>query len=201
MPAPTPGLQSISDLTTTSRITTGDIPPPLVGATMTIVEDKLFLFGGRLISNRLMTNALFVLNLNDFHWQNLSEIVNVAPKRAIGDPGAEDENEMGAPPTERYFHSANAYKNTIVIFGGMGPSSSGTAEGQPQDLVVFDDIKVLDLELLQWRQVRIPSSPHAPKPRYAHLSSVSGNKLVIIGGQDINNQYIEEVSVLDLDSL
>ncbi|KAF9090211.1 hypothetical protein BGX23_006162 [Mortierella sp. AD031] len=201
MPAPTPGLQSISDLTTTSRITTGDIPPPLVGATMTIVEDKLFLFGGRLISNRLMTNALFVLNLNDFHWQNLSEIVNVAPKRAIGDPGAEDENEMGAPPTERYFHSANAYKNTIVIFGGMGPSSSGTAEGQSQDLVVFDDIKVLDLELLQWRQVRIPSSPHAPKPRYAHLSSVSGNKLVIIGGQDINNQYIEEVSVLDLDSL
>ncbi|KAF9341034.1 hypothetical protein BGZ91_011253 [Linnemannia elongata] len=201
MPAPTPGLQSISDLTTTSRITTGDIPPPLVGATMTIVDDKLFLFGGRLIQNRQMTNSLFVLNLNDFHWQNVSEIVNVTPKRAIGDPGAEDENEMGAPPTERYFHSANAYKNTIVIFGGMGPSSSGSAEGQPQDLVVFDDIKVLDLELLQWRQVRIPSSPHAPKPRYAHLSSVSGNKLVIIGGQDISNQYIEEVSVLDLDSL
>ncbi|KAG0276208.1 hypothetical protein BGZ95_007843 [Linnemannia exigua] len=201
MPAPTPGLQSISDLTTTSRITTGDIPPPLVGATMTIVDDKLFLFGGRLIQNRQMTNSLFVLNLNDFHWQNVSEIVNVAPKRAIGDPGAEDENEMGAPPTERYFHSANAYKSTIVIFGGMGPSSSGTTEGQPQDLVVFDDIKILDLELLQWRQVRIPSSPHAPKPRYAHLSSVSGNKLVIIGGQDINNQYIEEVSVLDLDSL
>ncbi|KAK3842943.1 MAG: hypothetical protein J3R72DRAFT_123465 [Linnemannia gamsii] len=201
MPAPTPGLQSISDLTTTSRITTGDIPPPLVGATMTIVDDKLFLFGGRLIQNRQMTNSLFVLNLNDFHWQNVSEIVNVTPKRAIGDPGAEDENEMGAPPTERYFHSANAYKSTIIIFGGMGPSSSGTAEGQPQDLVVFDDIKILDLELLQWRQVRIPSSPHAPKPRYAHLSSVSGNKLVIIGGQDINNQYIEEVSVLDLDSL
>ncbi|KAF9139309.1 hypothetical protein BGX30_008108 [Mortierella sp. GBA39] len=201
MPAPTPGLQSISDLTTTSRITTGDIPPPLVGATMTIVDDKLFLFGGRLIQNRQMTNSLFVLNLSDFHWQNASEIVNVTPKRAIGDPGAEDENEMGAPPTERYFHSANAYKNTIVIFGGMGPSSSGSAEGQPQDLVVFDDINVLDLELLQWRQVRIPSSPHAPKPRYAHLSSVSGNKLVIIGGQDINNQYIEEVSVLDLDCL
>ncbi|KAK3838342.1 MAG: hypothetical protein JOS17DRAFT_679245, partial [Linnemannia elongata] len=186
MPAPTPGLQSISDLTTTSRITTGDIPPPLVGATMTIVDDKLFLFGGRLIQNRQMTNSLFVLNLNDFHWQNVSEI---------------DENEMGAPPTERYFHSANAYKNSIVIFGGMGPSSSGSAEGQPQDLVVFDDIKILDLDLLQWRQVRIPSSPHAPKPRYAHLSSVSGNKLVIIGGQDISNQYIEEVSVLDLDSL
>ncbi|KAF9126612.1 hypothetical protein BGW39_006482 [Mortierella sp. 14UC] len=196
MPAPTPGLQSISDLTTTSRITTGDIPPPLVGATMTIVDDKLFLFGGRLIQNRQMTNSLYVLNLNDFHWQNVSEIVNVAPKRAIGDPGAEDENEMGTPPTERYFHSANAYKSTIIIFGGMGPSSSGSAEGQPQDLVVFDDIKILDLELLQWRQVRIPSSPHAPKPRYAHLSSVSGNKLVIIGGQDI-----EEVSVLDLDSL
>ncbi|KAI8360063.1 hypothetical protein B0O80DRAFT_193759 [Mortierella sp. GBAus27b] len=201
MPAPqAPGLQSISDLTTTSRITTGDIPPPLVGATMTVVDDKLYLFGGRLIQTRMMTNSLYILDLIDFHWQNVSDIVNVAPTRAIGDPGAEDENERGPPPTERYFHSANAYKNTIVFFGGMGPSGS-TASGQPQDLVVYDDIKILDLELLQWRQVRIPSSSHAPKPRYAHLSSLSGNKLVIIGGQDIHNQYIEEVSVLDLDSM
>ncbi|KAK3831300.1 MAG: hypothetical protein JOS17DRAFT_783213 [Linnemannia elongata] len=199
MPAPAPGLQSISDLTTTSRITTGDIPPPLVGATMTIVDDKLYLFGGRLIQSRLMTNALYILHLEEFRWENVSEIVNVLPPQAaVGDPGAEDENEKSAPPAERYFHSANAYKNMIVFFGGMGPAP-GSAEGQQQDLVVFDDIKVLDLELLQWRQVRIPSSPHAPKPRYAHLSSISGNKLVVIGGQDIGNQYIEEINVLDLD--
>ncbi|KAF9968595.1 hypothetical protein BGZ70_001725 [Mortierella alpina] len=200
MPSLAPGLQSISDLTATSRITTGDIPPPLVGATLTIVNDKLYLFGGRLIQNRLMTNSLYILNLIDFHWENVSEIVNIPPTRAIGDPGAEEEHEMGSPPTVRYFHSANAYKNSIVIFGGMGPSAA-PVEGQPQDLVVFDDVKILDLELLQWRQVQIPSSPHAPKPRYAHLSSISGSKLVIIGGQDINNQYIEGVCVLDLDSL
>ncbi|KAF9290591.1 hypothetical protein BKA57DRAFT_296222 [Linnemannia elongata] len=199
MPAPAPGLQSISDLTTTSRITTGDIPPPLVGATMTIVDDKLYLFGGRLIQSRMMTNALYILHLEEFRWENVSEIVNVLPPQAaVGDPGAEDENEKSAPPAERYFHSANAYKNMIVFFGGMGPAP-GSAEGQQQDLVVFDDVKVLDLELLQWRQVRIPSSPHAPKPRYAHLSSISGNKLVVIGGQDIGNQYIEEINVLDLD--
>ncbi|KAG0343217.1 hypothetical protein BG004_005430, partial [Podila humilis] len=201
MPAPAPGLQSISDLTTTSRITTGDIPPPLVGATMTIVDDKMYLFGGRLIHNRLMTNSLYILNLNDFHWRNVSDIVNVAPsKPVVGDPGAEDEHEMAAPPTERYFHSANAYKNCIVFFGGMGPAPSAPSAAEAQDLIVFDDIKVLDLELMQWRQVRIPSSPHAPKPRYAHLSSISGSKLVIMGGQDIANQYIEEVCVLDLDS-
>ncbi|KAF9927836.1 hypothetical protein FBU30_002839 [Linnemannia zychae] len=199
MPAPAPGLQSISDLTTTSRITTGDIPPPLVGATMTIVDDKLYLFGGRLIQSRMMTNSLYILHLEEFRWENVSEIVNVLPpKAAVGDPGAEDENEKSAPPAERYFHSANAYKNMIVFFGGMGPAPA-TVEGQQQELVVFDDIKVLDLELLQWKQVRIPSSPHAPKPRYAHLSSISGNKLVVIGGQDIGNQYIEEINVLDLD--
>ncbi|KAI8595002.1 hypothetical protein EDD21DRAFT_397049 [Dissophora ornata] len=200
MPAPTPGLQSISDLTTTSRITSGDVPPPLVGATMTVVDDKLYLFGGRLIQTRQMINSLYILHLTDFQWENVSEIVNITPTRAVGDPGAEDEHEMGSPPSERYFHTANAYKNTIVFFGGMGPSGNA-AEGQPQDLIVYDDIKILDLELLQWRHVRIPSSQHAPKPRYAHLSSVSGNKLVIIGGQDVSNQYVEEVSVLDLDSL
>ncbi|KAF9974657.1 hypothetical protein BGZ73_001880 [Actinomortierella ambigua] len=198
MPAPAaPGLQSIADLTTTSRVTTGAIPPPLVGATMTIVDDKLYLFGGRLISTRQMTNSVYVLNLVDFEWQNITDIVNVAATQSIGDPGAEDENERAKPPQERYFHSANAYKNMIVFFGGMGPTS-GASTGQ--DLVVFDDINVLDLELLQWRQIRIPSSNHAPKPRYAHLSSISGNKLVVIGGQDIANQYIEEINVLDLDS-
>ncbi|KAF9097287.1 hypothetical protein BGX27_000984 [Mortierella sp. AM989] len=200
MPAPAPGLQSISDLTTTSRITTGDIPPPLVGSTMTIVDDKLYLFGGRLIQTRQMTNSLYILNLIDFNWENVTESVNVAPTQAVGDPGAEDENEVGAPPIERYFHSANPYKNTIVFFGGMGPSTNAV-DSQPQDLIVFDDIKILDIEQLQWRQVRIPSSQHAPKPRYAHLSSISGNKLIIIGGQDINNQYIEEISVLDLDCM
>ncbi|KAF9898576.1 hypothetical protein BX616_003855 [Lobosporangium transversale] len=200
MPAPAPGLQSISDLTTTSHITTGDIPPPMVGATMTIVDNRLFLFGGRLIQTRQMTNSLYILNLEDFHWQNVSETVNVAPTRAIGDPGAEDENEQGHPPTERYFHTANPYKNTIVFFGGMGPSGK-ILEGQQQEQIVFDDIHILDLELLQWRHVRIPSSQHAPKPRYAHLSSITGNKLIIIGGQDIQNQYIEELNVLDLDSL
>ncbi|KAG0091957.1 hypothetical protein BGZ93_004876 [Podila epicladia] len=200
MPAPAPGLQSISDLTTTSRITTGDIPPPLVGATMTIVDDKLYLFGGRLIQTRQMTNSLYILHLSEFRWENVTEVVNVVPtKPAIGDPGAEDEMEVSAPPAERYFHSANAYKNSIVYFGGMGPSSTNSsADGQ--DLIVFDDIKVLDLELLQWRQVRIPTSAHSPKPRYAHLSSISGSKLVVVGGQDIANQYIEEINVLDLDS-
>jgi len=201
MPAPAPGLQSISDLTTTSRITTGDIPPPLVGATMTIVDDKMYLFGGRLVQNRQMTNSLYILHLEEFRWENVSHIVNVMPTNttAIGDPGAEDEVEISAPPSERYFHSANAYKNSIVFFGGMGPGPA-TENGQAQDLIVFDDIKVLDLELLQWRKVRIPSSEHSPKPRYAHLSSISGNKLVTIGGQDIGNHYIEFINVLDLDS-
>ncbi|KAF9413083.1 hypothetical protein BGZ94_000838 [Podila epigama] len=202
MPAPTPGLQSISDLTTTSRITTGDIPPPLVGATMTIVDDKLYLFGGRLIQTRQMTNSLYILHLNEFRWENVTDVVNVTPtKPSIGDPGAEDEIEISAPPTERYFHSANAYKNSIVYFGGMGPATnSNNANTETQDLVVFEDTNVLDLELLKWRQVRIPSSAHSPKPRYAHLSSISGSKLVIVGGQDIANQYIEEINVLDLDS-
>ncbi|KAF9360115.1 hypothetical protein BGX26_010457 [Mortierella sp. AD094] len=199
MPAPAPGLQSISDLTTTSRITTGDIPPPLVGATMTIVDDKLYLFGGRLIQTRQMTNSLYILHLEEFRWENVSEVVNVTPtKLPVGDPGAE-ENELSPPPAERYFHSANAYKNMIVFFGGMGPSPN-LNDGQQQELVVYDDIKVLDLEILKWRQVRIPTSPHAPKPRYAHLSSISGSKLIVIGGQDIGNQYIEEINVLDLDS-
>lgn len=40
-----------------------------------------------------------------------------------------------------------------------------------------------------------------PSARYAHLSVTTNNCLVIIGGQDMSNRYLEEVSVLDLERM
>ena len=41
------------------------------------------------------------------------------------------------------------------------------------------------------------SSP-LPKARYAHLSSVTGNCLFIIGGQDLQNVWLDDIYVYDL---
>lgn len=43
-----------------------------------------------------------------------------------------------------------------------------------------------------------PAEPLVPKPRYAHLSSVTADRLFIIGGQDLSNVWLDDVYVYDL---
>lgn len=180
MPASTAlqSIQSISDITTQVRHTSGDIPPPLVGASVTVLNNHAYVFAGRLVSSRKMTNSLYILNLDTFEWT-----------RHIPPPDSE------RPANPRYFHSAEVYRNQIVIFGGMGYSRE-SADG----LCVLDDISVLDVETLQWKHQQIEPTLYSPRPRYAHLSSIVQNKLVVAGGQDMANSYIEEINVLDLET-
>ncbi|CAG8446377.1 5865_t:CDS:1 [Diversispora eburnea] len=172
-----PGLQSISDLTASTRLTTGDTPPPLVGSSTTVIGTHLYLFAGRLVSSRRMTNELYVLDLNTFVWTKIQD------------------NDQRTPKA-RYFHSANQYKNSILVFGGMGYSRTSN-----DGLCVLDDVSIFDLETYTWKHPEIISSNFSPRPRYAHLASVTANKLVVVGGQDMSNFYIEEINVLDLEEM
>ena len=49
-----------------------------------------------------------------------------------------------------------------------------------------------------WSTNQLGEQPVAPKPRYAHLSSISGSRLFVIGGQDLNNVWLDDVYVYDL---
>lgn len=169
-------IQSISGIITQVRTTTGEIPPPLVGASVTVVGDQVFVFAGRLSSTRKMTNHMYVLDLHSMAWT-----------RHIPPPDSDK------PPKPRYFHSASVYGNSIVVFGGMGYSRH-SADG----LCVLDDVSLFDIDTMCWRRPEIKPSLFAPKPRYAHLSSIAEDKLIIIGGQDMDNSYLEEINILDL---
>ncbi|KAI9289567.1 hypothetical protein BC943DRAFT_314653 [Umbelopsis sp. AD052] len=169
-------IQSISDITTQVRHTSGDIPPPLVGASVTVLDGHAYVFAGRLVSSRKMTNSLYILDLKTLEWT-----------RHIPTP----DNEKAASP--RYFHSAEAYQNQIVFFGGMGYSRESV-----DGLCVLDDVSVLDVNTLEWSHHTIEKTLYSPRPRYAHLSSIVQNTLVVVGGQDMTNNYIEEINVLDL---
>ncbi|KAI8578514.1 hypothetical protein K450DRAFT_246138 [Umbelopsis ramanniana AG] len=169
-------IQSISDITTQVRHTSGDIPPPLVGASVTVLNGHAYVFAGRLVSSRKMTNSLYILDLKTLEWT-----------RHIPTP----DSEQAANP--RYFHSAEAYQNQIIFFGGMGYSRE-SADG----LCVLDDVSVLDVNTLEWNHHTIEKTLYSPRPRYAHLSSIVQNTLVVVGGQDMTNNYIEEINVLDL---
>ncbi|TIB19622.1 hypothetical protein E3P89_03802 [Wallemia ichthyophaga] len=160
--------------------TTGSIPPPLVGPSMTIVNDQLYLIGGRKVTERVMTNNVYKLDLHTLRW-NLIQF--------------DDSSQI---PSERYFHSVDLWNDNLVLFGGMAYKDN-------DELAVLDDVFFLNLKSLSWIKIDTSLSPsytksNGPMPRYAHLSSISGDCLIIAGGQGKDNQYIQEIAILDLRS-
>ncbi|KAI9026603.1 hypothetical protein CLU79DRAFT_56199 [Phycomyces nitens] len=169
-------MQSISGIITQVQSTSGESPPPLVGASISVVGDNVYVFAGRLVTSRKMTNYMHILNLSTLSWSQHT-------------PPPDSEQ----PPHPRYFHSASIYGNKIIVFGGMGHSPISD-----DGLCVLDDISVFDIETMSWTRPDIIHSPCTPRPRYAHLSTVTENQMVIVGGQDMSNNYLGEMNVLDL---
>jgi leucine-zipper-like transcriptional regulator 1 len=79
----------------------------------------------------------------------------------------------------------------------MGNKPDGA---NPEDLIVLNDVRIFDIYTGRWLSHHGPELPSViqPKARYAHLSSVSGDRLFIIGGQDINNVWLDDVYIFDL---
>lgn len=68
----------------------------------------------------------------------------------------------------------------------------------PDNLCVLNDICIFDTVSRRWCTPSQPATQAtAPRPRYAHLSSVSGDKLFIIGGLDLHNAGLTDVCVYD----
>lgn len=223
-PAPnTPGTNpsNLSGLVCNVHRTTGKEPHPLVGATTTILGDKLYVFGGRRLSRSKpqLTSNLYELDLIRRHWTKL--------------------DVKGDVPAPRYFHSVCALGDTkLVCYGGMSPSPvtvEMSADAQPE-VTVMSDVHIYDVLTRSWMKVH---TPDAPQGRYAHCAAIlpssavfvsanapmsavhhnpassnpnqgslgvaldgtGGAEMVVVGGQDSANHYIEQVSVFNLRSL
>lgn len=217
---PAQGSSPASGLLCNVHRTTGREPHPLVGATTTIVGDKLYVFGGRILSRSRptpLTSHLYELDLIRRHWTKLET--------------------SGDVPPPRYFHSMCALGDTkMVCYGGMSPAqnSSGAVDGQG-DVTVMSDIYIYDVPTKKW--TFIPTQ-EAPQGRYAHCACIlpssasfsshkaplsalqhnpatgtnegrlginidgsGGAEMVVVGGQDGANHYIEQISVFNLRSL
>lgn len=113
--------------------------------------------------------------------------------------------------------------NYLIIFGGMGHKPEGSTN---DDLVVLNDVRFFDIQTFHWLppdpslsrdgssaspSTADPIDPVAsgssslraggeftPRARYAHLSSVSGARLYVVGGQDLQNAWLDDVCVYDL---
>ncbi|KAI9762797.1 MAG: hypothetical protein M4579_000149 [Chaenotheca gracillima] len=226
---------SLSGLVCNVHRTTGKEPHALVGATTTILGDKLYVFGGRILSRTKpqLTADMYELDLIRRHWSKVET--------------------KGDIPPPRYFHSVCALGDSkLVCYGGMSPAvlpsgqptAGGTAPqpSNPQDpqpeVVVMSDIHIYDVRSRSWSL--IPTS-EVPQGRYAHCATIlpssaafssrdapisalhhnptsstgnpnqgslgvaidgmGGAEMVVVGGQDSGNHYIEQISVFNLRSL
>lgn len=202
--------------------TTGREPHALVGATTTILGDKLYVFGGRILSRSRpapLTSDMYELDLIRRHWTKLET--------------------TGDVPPPRYFHSMCALGDTkMVCYGGMSPAPNQPpgADQQQPEITVMSDIYIYDVNTKAW--TFIPTQD-PPQGRYAHCACIlpsaasfsshraplsalqhnpstgnpnegriginidgsGGAEMVIVGGQDGRNNYIEQISVFNLRSL
>lgn len=90
--------------------------------------------------------------------------------------------------------------NQLIIFGGM---SNQPDSPNPDELCVLNDVRFFDLSTRHWLppiQAPVPPGNESliPRSRYAHLSSITADRLFIIGGQDFYNTWLDDVCVYDL---
>lgn len=219
---------NLSGLVCNVHRTTGEEPHARVGATTTILGDKLYVFGGRLHSRTRpqLTSDLYELDLVSRHWVKI--------------------DAQGDIPPPRYFHSVCALGDLkLVCYGGMSPAPHSRSPSVPNakiaadpqpEVVVMSDIHVFDVPTRTWTLI---SASENPQGRYAHCAAVlpssavftsanapmsalqhnpsssdphsgtlgvqidgsGGAEMVVVGGQDSSNNYIEQISVFNLRSL
>ncbi|KAJ2101259.1 hypothetical protein GGI09_001853 [Coemansia sp. S100] len=183
----------------------GDVPPALVGSSATYLNGRAYVFGGRALHSGKLSNDIYICDFENFVWRRL-------------------ELDDADTPSARFFHSATAYKDFLVVFGGMGldgddtasiGATSGLDDRQVQqsfqirtNKTLLGDVAVFDTQSERWVSVNALLSDESvsdvvappPSPRYAHLATLFGSRLLIVGGQDLDEQYVEELNVFDLAS-
>ena len=190
-PRPAGQVSSAADLTASVRRTSGQRPPPLVGSSVTVIGDAAFVFGGRLVPSRTMVGTLYRLDLPSGEWTRLWPVEG-------GDAAAQG-------PQPRYFHSACAWGDKLVIFGGEGYGGDDAPAAEPpsseadpaHSLRTLGDVCVWDTVEGRWLdgETRCAEGVERPAARYAHLGAVTSVAvegrdkavLVIMGGQDVRN--------------
>ncbi|GAA5992678.1 hypothetical protein JCM11641_003906 [Rhodosporidiobolus odoratus] len=185
-------VSSAADLTAAVRRTGGERPPPLVGCSTTLLQDTLYVFGGRLVPTRTMVNTLYALDLKTLTWtclwpyENPSSVSTPAGSPTRGEFQGQGGTKGGGPQA-RYFHSACAWGDKLVVFGGEGyeetppsassPASPANAEGEDQGPVLktLDDIAIWDTVEKRWTmpQTEVKEGVQRPQARYAHLGVVT----------------------------
>ena len=150
--------------------------------TATLFNDNMIVFGGKEETRKNIVGKLLVYNFNDNKW--------ISPK------------VEGKRPEPRMGHSAWAFQNYIIFFGGW----SGTkvlkdlvildlSRGiDSMEFIVIDDLPKIEDE----SELKFSAEEECqPSPRQFHSANIIGNKMFVFGGGD-GRVFIEELHVFDI---
>ncbi|XP_053202592.1 host cell factor 1-like isoform X2 [Panonychus citri] len=142
----------------------GIYPCPRLGHSFTLIQNKVYLFGG-------------LANDSDDPKNNIPRYLNdlyvLEMKPFLSTMQWELAQTYGTPPPPRESHSAVAYMGAdgkhpkLIIYGGM----SGCRLG---------DLWQLDIQTMHWSKPFVEGIP--PLPRSLHSATLIGNKMYVFGG-------------------
>ncbi|KAL1887325.1 hypothetical protein Cpir12675_006589 [Ceratocystis pirilliformis] len=216
-PAANSASAHLSGLMCNVHKTTGREPHPLVGVTTTIVGDKLYIFGGRHVSrNRQgpLTSAMYELDLISRHWTKLTTTGDIPAPRyfhsmcALGHTKMVCYGGMAAmtgngedPPSvvsDVYIYDIPTKRWSFIPVPEAPQGRYAHCATVLDSSAVFTSHKA-PLSALQHN----PASATNPNEGRIgiNIDGSGGAEMVILGGQDAENHYIEEISVFNLRSL
>ncbi|KAG2313274.1 hypothetical protein Bca52824_024831 [Brassica carinata] len=145
-------------------------PSPRDSHSCTAVGDNLFVFGGS--DGKHYLNDLHVLDTSSNTWKCLEA--------------------RGEVPDTREAHSATRIGKYILIFGGCGKVPGLDEE------VLYNDLYILDTETITW--ARAATTGTRPFARDCHTCSTWNRKIIVVGGQHFDGDYLSDVHILDTDT-
>ncbi|KND02038.1 uncharacterized protein SPPG_02542 [Spizellomyces punctatus DAOM BR117] len=142
----------------------------LVNASCTLVDNKVYVFGGFHMYTDEVYNDILVFNVNDSHWKRLEHV-------------------KGNWPVPRNSHTTTYWKDgKLVIFGGQDVNDE-----------FLNDVYILHLRTLTWEKPEV--SGDIPSGRAKHSAVIHNDKLYIAGGcQGKENDVSRDLHVLDLNT-
>lgn len=155
----------------------GARPLPRYKHAAAVVDDKLYISGGS--RNGRYLSEFQVLNLRSLTWSSL----NLKQDDVRNESGALQD---GFPAMSG--HSMIRWGQKLLLLGGNSKHFS-------EKIIVY----YIDVETSLYGVIETPG--YVPVARTGHSATLAGSRLIIFGGEDRNRKLLNDVLVLDLDSM
>ncbi|KAL0557241.1 hypothetical protein IC582_005765 [Cucumis melo] len=158
----------------------GSRPPARYKHAAAVVDQKLYIVGGS--RNGRYLSDVQVLDLSNLSWSSVKLQMS---------PGVENSDGNGSlvealPPTSG--HSMVKWDKKLIVLGGNLKGSS--------DRIL---VHCIDLETHTWSVME--TAGNIPIARAGHSATLFGSKIIMFGGEDSSRKLLNDIHILDLETL